>query len=237
MTSAGHVHVRINDGWFAAAERRTLIRIARRLPDWVTSDQLTALGWVSLAAAGGGYWAARWHPAFLVLVLVGLAVNWFGDSLDGTLARVRGHERPRYGFYVDHVLDITGIGLLLTGLAVSPFMNPVIALALLAVYLMVSGEVFLATAVQGRFRMSFLKVGPTELRLVLAAGTIALFFRPVVSPFGLGPFRLFDVGGVLAIAGLALALVVSAAGNALDLYRAEPIPRGLGDARPEGRSR
>jgi phosphatidylglycerophosphate synthase len=227
MSALGQAHVRINGGWFTALERRALIWMARRLPGWVNSDQLTALGWVSLAAAGSGYWAAQWDRRFLVLSIIALGLNWFGDSLDGTLARVRGHERPRYGFYVDHVLDITGIGLLLTGLAVSPFMSSVVALALLAAYLMVSGEVFLATAVHGRFRMSFLKFGPTELRLVLVAGTVALFFRPVVTLFGFGPFRLFDVGGALAIVGLILALVVSAARNALDLYRAEPVRPSL----------
>ena len=106
--------------------------------------------------------AARWDRRALWLVVVALALNWFGDSLDGTLARVRRVERPRYGFYVDHVLDIAGATLLFGGLACSPFMTPVIALALLVAYLLVAGEVFLATAVRGVFRMSFAGVGPTD---------------------------------------------------------------------------
>ena len=117
-----------------------------------------------MAGAGVAFWTSRvWLPA-LGLVVVALAVNWFGDSLDGTLARVRKHERPRYGFYVDHVLDVVGITMLVGGMALSSFMSPIVALALLVAYLLVSAEVFLATAVNGEFRMSFLSVGPTELR-------------------------------------------------------------------------
>jgi phosphatidylglycerophosphate synthase len=217
-------HVRINTGVLAAAEKRLLVWMARRLPAWVNSDHLTILALASMAAAGGSFWlASRWSPA-LVLVVASLALNWFGDSLDGTLARVRRHERPRYGFYVDHVLDIAGTSLLLGGIALSGFMSPVVALALLAIYLLVAAETFLATAIDGTFRMSFLNVGPTELRIVLAIGTLALFTHPIVTPFGLGPVRLFDVGGVVAILGLAIAFVVSAARTTWALYRAEPLP-------------
>ena len=122
---------------------------------------------------------------------------------------MRGVERPRYGFYVDHVLDIVGITFLLTGLACSGFMTPVIALSLLVAYLLVSGEVFLATAVRGVFRMSFAGVGPTELRILLAVGAIALRGDPHVDLGALGRVPLFDVGGVVAIAGLIVALAVA----------------------------
>lgn len=223
MTSA-HNHTRINTGVLAAVEKQTLIWIASRLPRWVNSDHLTLLALASMAGAGAAFWASKyWLPA-LGLVVVALAVNWFGDSLDGTLARVRKHERPRYGFYVDHVLDISGITLLVGGLSLSGFISPVVGLILLVAYLLVSAEVFLATAVNGQFRMSFLNIGPTELRIILAIGTLLLFTRPTVSPFGLGPFLLFDVGGVVAAAGLTLALVTSAARTTAALYRAEPLP-------------
>jgi phosphatidylglycerophosphate synthase len=152
-------------------------------------------------------------------------VNWFGDSLDGTLARVRRHERPRYGFYVDHVLDIAGTTLLLGGLALSGYMTPLVAVGVLAAYLLVAAEVFLATAVGRAFHMSFLAVGPTELRILLSAGALALLVRPEVSPFGLGPFLLFDVGGVVAIPGLLAAMAISATRNTRALYRAEPLRR------------
>jgi archaetidylinositol phosphate synthase len=225
MTARADKQVRVNNGVLAAAEKRALIWIAHRLPRWVNSDHLTLLALVSMAGAGVAFWASRvWLPA-LVFVVLALALNWFGDSLDGTVARVRRHERPRYGFYVDHVLDIIGISLLLGGLALSGFMSPVVALALLVAYLLVSAEVFLATAVHGEFRMSFLNFGPTELRIVLATGTMMLFWKPLVSPFGLGPFLLFDVGGVVATFGLLVALVTAAIRTTTALYRAEPLPK------------
>jgi phosphatidylglycerophosphate synthase len=224
MTASGH-HTRINTGVFAAAEKRVLIWIARRLPRWVNSDHLTLLALASMAAAGAAFWASRyWLPA-LGIVVVALAVNWFGDSLDGTVARVRKHERPRYGFYVDHVLDIVGITLLVGGLTLSGFMSPVVALAFLVAYLLVAAEVFLATAVNGQFRMSFLNVGPTELRILLAIGTLTLFVRPTVSLFGFGEFHLFDVGFGIGTIGLGIALLTSTARTTAALYRAEPLPR------------
>ena len=224
MTGSGQ-HIRINTGVLAAVEKRTLIWIAQRLPRAVNSDHLTLLALASMAGAGAAFWAARyWLPA-LGLVIVALALNWFGDSLDGTVARVRKHERPRYGFYVDHVLDIVGITLLVGGLALSNFMSPIVGLVFLVAYLLVAAEVFLATAVNGQFRMSFLNVGPTELRILLAIGTAALFVRPTVSLFGLGQFRLFDIGFGIGAIGLGIALLTSAAQTTAALYRAEPLPQ------------
>src|SRR5262245_10994047 len=143
-----------------------------------------------MAVAGVGFAMSRWDVRALWMVVPALALNWFGDSLDGTLARVRHVERPRYGFYVDHVLDIVGAALLFAGLAASGFMNPFIALSLLVAYLLVSGEVFLATTVRGVFRMSFSGFGPTELRILLAIGTIALFRDPHVDLGTFGRLRL-----------------------------------------------
>jgi phosphatidylglycerophosphate synthase len=223
--SAGAVHVRVNTGLLAGLEKRVLAWVALRLPRWVTSDQLTMLALAAMAAAGASFWAAGRWPAAVWGVVLSLAVNWFGDSLDGTLARVRRAERPRFGYYVDHVLDITGTSLLLGGLALSGCMTPAVAFAVLAAYLLVSAEVFLATTVHGRFQMSFAGVGPTELRIVLATGALSLLYWPVVRPFGLGPFLLFDVGGAVAAAGLVVALVVSVTRTTIELYRAEPLPR------------
>jgi phosphatidylglycerophosphate synthase len=216
-------HVREHRSLLAGAEKRTLIWIAKRMPRWVTSDQLTLLGLLSMFVAGCCYWASRWHKGTLPLVVVALALNWFGDSLDGTLARVRNHQRPRYGFYVDHVIDILGMLFLIGGLALSGFMSPLISLGLLVAYLMVTAEVFLATCVQGIFRLASLGFGPTELRIVLSVGTLYLLRSPVVRVAGMGPFKLFDVGGIVAMAGLGLAFLLSAARNTRDLYRAEPL--------------
>ena len=215
-------HVREHRSLLAAAEKRLLIRIAGHLPPSIHSDHLTVLALAAMALAGIGFWLARWDTNWLWVVVAALGVNWFGDSLDGTLARIRHVERPRYGFYVDHVLDIVGISFLMTGLACSGFMTPVIALSLLVAYLLVSGEVFLATAVRGVFRMSFAGMGPTELRIVLAIGAIALRANPHVSFGALGQVPLFDVGGVVAIAGLLVALGWAIVQNTSELARLEP---------------
>ena len=214
-------HAREHHSFLAAAEKRLLIRIAQRIPRVIHSDHLTSLALAAMAVAGAAFAAARWDRRALWLVVIALALNWFGDSLDGTLARVRRSERPRYGFYIDHVLDIVGATLLFAGMACSTFMHPGIALALLVAYLLVAGEVFLATAVRGVFRMSFGGFGPTELRILLAAGAVALFRDPHV---GVGPLtvRLFDLGGLIAIAGLAIVFAVSVVRNATALAVGEP---------------
>jgi archaetidylinositol phosphate synthase len=217
-------HVREHRSLLAGIEKRTLIGIARRLPEWVSSDLLTGLGLAAMLGAGLAYWAGRWNRWTVLLVPVALAVNWFGDSLDGTVARVRNQQRPRYGFYVDHVLDVIGLVFLLGGLALSGFMTPLVAVGLFAAYVMVAAEVFLSTCVQGVFRLSALGVGPTELRIVLSIGTLFLLRDPVCRIPGLGRYLLFDVGGIVAIAGMGAAFLLSAVQNTRALYRAEPLP-------------
>src|SRR5205823_3161814 len=135
---------------------------AWRMPRWINSDHLTLLALAAMLLSGASYWLARVSPAGLVLANVCLALNWFGDSLDGTLARVRRHQRPRYGFYVDHIVDAAGAVFLLGGLGLSGYMTPVIALILLVAYLLLLVETFLATHTVGTFTMSYFKVGPTE---------------------------------------------------------------------------
>jgi phosphatidylglycerophosphate synthase len=215
-------HIREHRSVLAPAEKKLLIAIARRLPSTVNSDHLTVLALVAMALAGAGYALARWDTRLLWVAVFALALNWFGDSLDGTVARVRKVERPRYGFYVDHVLDIVGATLLFAGLAASGFMTPVIALALLVGYLLVTGEVFLATSVHGVFRMSFSGFGPTELRILLAVGTLALFNDPHVDLGTPGRMRLFDFGGLIGIAGMMVALTVNIVRNTTALSRQEP---------------
>jgi archaetidylinositol phosphate synthase len=214
-------HVREHRSILASGEKRLLIFIAERLPRGINSDHLTSLALAAMGLAGAAFAAARWDRRALWLVVVALVLNWFGDSLDGTLARVRHAERPRYGFYVDHVLDIAGATLLFSGLACSPFITPSIALTLLIAYLLVAGEVFLATAVRGVFKMSVGGIGPTELRIILAAGAMALLRDPYVS-IGTRTVRLFDLGGALTAAGLLAVFVVSVLRNASALAVAEP---------------
>jgi archaetidylinositol phosphate synthase len=207
----------------APIEKKCLIWLAERTPRPINSDHLTALGLLALLGAGLGYWWARWNQAGLVVVIVCLGFNWLGDSLDGTLARVRNQQRPRYGFYVDHVVDAFGTFFLLAGLAMSGYMSERIAIGLLIVYFMLSIEVYLATYTLGTFHLSFWKFSPTELRILLVIGNIALFYRPVVRVFG-DTHLLFDVGGTIGIAGMVLMLLTAVIRHTRALYRAEPIP-------------
>jgi phosphatidylglycerophosphate synthase len=221
--SAERAHTSI----LANGEKRLLIWLAGRMPRWVTSDGLTMLGFVAMLLAGLSYWLARFNDAGLLLVILWLAVNWFGDSLDGTLARVRHQPRPRYGFYVDHVVDTFGALFLLGGLALSGYITPLVAAAILLAYYIISIEVYLATYALGTFHMSFGGLGPTELRILLAIGNLWLYFTPrppVVFVLG-AEHKLLDVGGVIAAAGMVLFACVSAARHTRDLYRAEPLPR------------
>jgi archaetidylinositol phosphate synthase len=217
-------HVREYGGLLAVPEKQALYWLARRMPPWVNSDHLTLIGLVAMIAAGVGYWTASRNRYALLIVVVSLAANWFGDSLDGTLARFRNCQRPRYGYYVDHVIDLFGTTALLGGLALSGYMSPMIALALLAAFVLVEAEVFLATLVHQIFRLSCFRIGPTELRIVLALGTVYLLHSPRVH-FAGKLYLLFDVGGVVAIVGLCCAFTFSAIRNTRSLYRAEPIPR------------
>ena len=207
----------------AGLERRCLIWMAGRLPRWITSDGLTALALAAMAFSGLCYAHAPGRPGLLWLAIVGLVVNWFGDSLDGTLARVRQRQRPRYGFYVDHIVDCFGVLFVVAGLAWGGYMAPFVAMALLIAYFMLSIEIYLATYCLAVFRLSFWGVGPTELRLLLAAGTVALLSDPRVAILG-QHYRLFDVGGAIAIVGIAITLVLSVIRNTQLLYQAEPLP-------------
>jgi phosphatidylglycerophosphate synthase len=212
----------LNGGLLARLERRVLEWIARRLPDRITPDHLSALGLGSMVVAGAAFAAFRWNTdVAAAAVVAALAANWLGDSLDGTVARVRCSERPRYGYYVDHVIDLAGTAFLFTGMSLSGLMNPLVALALLGAYLLVCAETYLATHATGVFRMSYVGFGPTELRILLATGALKAAHGASVTIAGVG-IRLFDAGAVVAIAGLAVTFIVSAARNTRALYRAEP---------------
>jgi phosphatidylglycerophosphate synthase len=218
------VHARENLGVLARSEKQLLVWIARRLPDAIGTDHLSALGLIAMAFAGLSFAAYRVTPWAAFGVVVSLTANWLGDSLDGTVARVRDQQRPRYGFYIDHVIDIAGTVFLLAGMASSGLMNPLVGLAVLCVFLMVSAESYLATHATGVFRMSFFGVGPTELRIVIAAGAIKAAISPWATVGPLTGVKLFDVGGAVAIVGLTMAFGAAAIRNTRALYRAEPLP-------------
>ena len=223
MADRANSHVRFNDGVLAGLERRVLEWTAPRVPDSITPDHLSALGLGAMAAAGAAFAAFRWNAGVAAgAVVAALAVNWLGDSLDGTVARARRIERPRYGYYVDHVIDLAGTAFLFTGMALSGLMNPLLALSLLAAYLLVCAETYLATHSTGVFRMSSFACGPTELRVLLATGALKAAHGASITIAGIG-MRLFDAGAVVAITALAITFIVSAARNTRGLYRAETV--------------
>jgi archaetidylinositol phosphate synthase len=211
---------RIQESIVSSLEKKTLIWLAHRTPRSINSDHLTLLGFVSQCAAGVCYALAKWNPYFLFVGIGCLALNWLGDSLDGTLARVRNLQRPRYGFYVDHITDTIGGFFLMGGLALSGYVYPGIALGMLVAFLMLSIEAYLVTYTLGRFQLSYWKFGPSEIRILLAIGNLALFWHPIIKVFGT-QVRLFDFGGAIAIAGMGLMLIVSVVRHTIQLYKEE----------------
>lgn len=206
---------RVQESLTSGPEKRVLLWMAIRTPSWINSDHLTALGFVAQVMAGVSYALALGNRDWLLAAIVCLALNWVGDSLDGTLARVRQKQRPRYGFYVDHMVDSFGAVALMGGLALSGYMHPWIAIGLLVAFLLLSIQSYLATYTLGEFQLSFWSFGPTELRILLAAGNLALFRWPLVLH---GQYRLFDIGGVVGLAGMVLMTVFFTARNTRRLF-------------------
>jgi archaetidylinositol phosphate synthase len=213
---------RFNQALTAGLEKRALQWMAARMPRWVTSDRLTALGLVAQIGAGVGYAASRYNRHALVLVIVCIALNWFGDSMDGTVARERCQQRPRYGFYVDHMVDVFGGIAMMVGLALSGLVHGQIAIAMLIAFLLLSSESYLATYTLGCFELSQGLFGPTEIRLLLIVGNLALLRSPYATVFG-HRLLLFDLGGTIAtVCMVAMAIVVTAR-HTVQLYREEPL--------------
>ena len=212
--------VRIQQSFIMKAEKKVLTWLAERTPARVNSDHLTVLGAVGMFLASASYALARFTHYGLLLSCVFLVINWLGDSLDGTLARYRHRQRPRYGFYVDHVIDSFGVVALFGGMGASGYMQPLIAAWLLVAYLLLASEIFLATYSLGRFEMSYFSFGPTELRILLCVGNLVAFLHPSVHPFGL-PLTLFDFGGLIGGAGMLFISIRSAVVHGRALYQAE----------------
>jgi len=214
-------------GLTARAEKRALLCLAPRTPGWITSDHLTLLGLVAMAACAVLYALAGRLPWLLLLVNVGLAVNWLGDSLDGTLARYRHVERPRFGFYVDHLVDAFGALFVLGGLALSGLMSPLVAAGFLAAYYLLAIETYLATYAIGRFKISWGPVGGTELRILLALVNGLVLFQPRVA-VGASSWLVFDVLGLGATAALGVLALVAGVRGTRALARAEGWAPALG---------
>jgi len=215
---------RVQVSFVTAAEKRALAWFAAHMPAWVGSDDLTILGFAAQIMVGVSYALSRYDRSWLLWGVLFLVINWFGDSLDGTVARFRNRQRPRYGFYVDHVIDAVGSTILMTGLALSGYMTPLIAMALLIGFLLLSIEVYLATYTLGSFHLSFFNFGPTEIRIIFAIGNIALYVRGPWALIAGHTFLVFDVGAVIALPVLCVMFLYAAIKHIAQLYREERLP-------------
>ena len=204
-------------------EKRTLSWLARHMPPWVNSDHLTLLGFAGMILTGLSYYLAQFDPRFLLGAIVCLAVNWFGDSLDGTVARIRNRQRPRYGFYVDHIVDAFGIAFVVAGLALSGYMSQFVAMAFLIAYFLMNIEIYLATYTLGVFKLSYGMMGPTEMRVIVCIGNLVLLTRKTVK-IGGNPYLLCDVSGIVAIVALLGIAILSSIKNTKRLYNEERLP-------------
>ena len=209
---------RIQRNILAAGERRLLTWLASRMPPSITPDRLTSIGFTGAALVATGYALSYFNIYWLWLSVVAYFINWFGDSLDGSLARFRKIERPKFGYFIDHSTDALGNMLIMIGLGLSPFLRMDVALFGLGAYLLLSIHTFVAARVVDEFRLSYVAAGPTELRLVLIAMTLSMFATGPGYVFGidLSPFDIF-IGGLGAI--LVLLFVVQTARTAKQLLR------------------
>ena len=212
--------------FLAQPEKRLLRAVAARLPRWITSDHLTLLGVLGSVAVGAGYALSGYNIHWLWLASAALVVNWFGDSLDGTLARVRQVERPRYGYYLDHLVDAFSTAVIGVGIGLSPFVRIEVALLLVVAYLALSINVYLESAVFGVFKLSYGRIGPTEARLILIALNLLLLLTSAIGRSALAEVAVLSntVSLLLALAmgGMLLARFITNLGR---LARLEPLER------------
>lgn len=222
---AGHL-TRIHDSVLADPERRILGVIVARMPSWVMPDHMTAIGVLGGAMVGAGCLLAHLDTSWLLLSIAGLLVNWFGDSTDGSLARFRGIERPRYGFFVDQFADVMAHFLMLFGLGLSPLMRFDVALMALLGSLLIMFYGHLKLQFSRSWQVSHHGVGPTELRLLIAAGLIWAMLAPLPSiELGATSLSLFDVVAIAVFIGALMAIGLMFIGDRTKLSVIDP-PRG-----------
>jgi archaetidylinositol phosphate synthase len=203
-------HKRINDIFLGPLERPALKWLASKMPTWVTPDTLTAIGGLGSLVIFTGYCLSNLDHNFLWLACLGFFINWFGDSLDGTLARYREIQRPRYGFFVDHIMDTVSVVLIFLGLGLSPYIHFEVACLALISYLMMSILVYVRTYVDGELQMSYIGMGPTELRVIAIVANILVYFVGKEKlPAPLNIFTAYDVVGIIITILLICAFAVS----------------------------
>jgi archaetidylinositol phosphate synthase len=176
MTQEDKKHTRVNKALLSRLEHSTLAWFSKKMPPWVTPDLLTFFGFLGTLLIGVSYYLTNQNPSFLWLASLGLVINWFGDSLDGTLARFRKIERPKYGFFIDHAIDGIGEVIIMVGIGLSPYVDFRIAMIALVGYLLLGNLVYILTYIRNEFRISYVGLGPTEVRLILIVTNALVFF-------------------------------------------------------------
>ena len=209
-------HKRVNDILLGPIERPALQWLASHLPGWFSPDVCTSIGVLGALTVLSGYILSNLNPNYLWLASFGYVVNWFGDSLDGTIARFRHIERPIYGFYIDHITDAVSQVMVFLGLGLTPYISFNVASLTLIAYLLLSVLVYVRTCVVGEFKISYGRLGPTEIRLIAILLNTTMFFLGPVSlnlpagPFGQIGFSVYDIA-VGAIALLLLSFFITTA--------------------------
>jgi len=221
---------RINESFLAVKERAALLALVRRLPDWATPDHLTAIGLCGAVLTLFSFIACRWSDIFLIGVVFGLFLNWFGDSLDGTLARYRSIERPHYGYFIDHSSDLIAQTLIIVGLGVSPFFTVASSLLVLSLYLLMSSYTYLRVVTESVHRLSYGGMGATEFRILVACWALfAAWFGPGIATAQAHGFAVLDIviGGLSAFTFVGFVVVIQK-----DLTRLQRAEREIVDSLP-----
>ena len=217
---------RIQTSFINAAERKALVWLAERQPRWVTSDMLTLVGVVGAFLTGLGFYLTNHNINWLWLSTAGLIVNWYGDSLDGTLARVRNHQRPIYGYYLDHTVDCINEAFMFIGAGLSPLVNLNLTLAAFILYLFLTINVSINAHLKSEFRLTYAKLGPTEFRLLIVIANTVLIASPslAAATYSILGFSLtlLDIIAVIVIALLAGIYLVTFISDARHYARIDP---------------
>ncbi|MBQ8462233.1 MAG: CDP-alcohol phosphatidyltransferase family protein [Bacteroidales bacterium] len=224
--------VRIQTSFLNAAEKKALVWLAERQPKWMTSDILTFIGFLGAVIIAVGY-ALSANPVFLWLASFGWIINWYGDSLDGTLARVRKQQRPVYGFFIDHTVDCINESIMIIGIGMSPFMQFDVAIMCLVAYLLISVYVYISAHLKGEFKLTYGKMGPTELRVILIIVNTLWFFIPWLREYSLDikmfgniySFSVLDFVGIFLFVGILIAYFGSLIKDGREYAKADPLKK------------
>lgn len=233
MTNTKADAVRIQTSFLNALEKKILVWLAERQPKWMTSDILTYIGTFGAVVIAAGYILSAWNINFLWLSSLGFVINWYGDSLDGTLARVRKTQRPVYGYYIDHTVDCINEFIMFIGIGLSGLMHFSLAMVILAVYFMLTINVSINAHLKKEFRLTYAKLGPTEFRiLAIIANTVLALVRPI-SEFALTFFifgREFtlaslDIVGIVVLLVLAVIYLTTIVRDGRGYAEMDPMPK------------